>query len=354
MRKKILYTILILFILVFALLNYIAYNHSYNFTHYANIKENRLKVTDTSSISWQKKVGYILKGVEVPRPQNNNKPVYDYTTELITTPKGSVEVWQTNFEDSRGTVIMFHGYANRKSSLLSRSYEFIKLGYNVMLVDFLGSGGSDGNTVSIGYYEADQVLTCIDHLEKKGEKNIYLFGISMGAVASMKCVNNHQPQIKGLIVECPFGYFKTTVKNRFKNFGVPTFPMADLLMLWGSYHTGYNCYSHNPVDYASNITCPTLLMHGEKDHAVSKKEIDDIYANLKGEKYLKTFTGTGHDIFLLKNEEEWTNTIRDFMISTKTLEGEIITSPFYLDESEVTSMGSSVKTYIGRKGNEDL
>jgi alpha-beta hydrolase superfamily lysophospholipase len=320
MRKKILYSLLILFLLFFSLLNYIAYKHSYNFTHYANIQENKLKVSDTSQISLQKKLGYILKGVEVPRPENKTKPFYDFETTYIATPKGKLEVWQSKVDDSKGIVIMFHGYANRKSSLVSRSYEFVLLGYNVMLVDFLGSGGSDGNTVSIGYYEADQVKACIDYLNEKGEKNVYLFGISMGAVASMKCVNDHQPNIKGLIVECPFGYFKSTVKNRFKNFGVPSFPMADLLMLWGNYHMGYNTYSHNPVDYAAHINCPTLLMHGEKDHAVSKKEIDDIYANLKGEKFLKTFPNTGHDIFLPKNEITWMNTVIDFMISTKTMD----------------------------------
>jgi len=319
------------------LLNYIAYNHSYNFTHYADVKENKLKVTDTSSISWKKKLGYILKGVEVPRPKNHITPSFKYDTKYISTPKGNLEVWQSKFKISRGTIIMFHGYANRKSSLISRSKEFISLGYNVMLVDFLGSGGSDGNTVSIGYYEADQVKVCIDELIQQGEQNIYLFGISMGAVASMKCVNDYQPNIKGLIVECPFGYFKTTVKNRFKNFGVPTFPMADLLMLWGSYHTGYSTYSHNPVDYANNIHCPTLVLLGEKDHAVSKKEIDDIYANLKGEKFLKTFSETGHDIYIPKNEEQWSNTMIDFMVSTKTLGTEYReTSPFYLDEGELT------------------
>jgi pimeloyl-ACP methyl ester carboxylesterase len=324
MRKKILYTILILFILFFSLLNYIAYNHSYNFTHYANIKENRLKVTDTSTISWQKKLNYILKGVEVPRPTNTTKPFYSYKTEYIETPKGKLQVWHSYSDESKGTVIMFHGYANRKSSLVSRSYEFEKLNFNVMMVDFLGSGGSDGNTVNIGYNEAYQVKSCIDYIIKQGETNIYLFGISMGAVASMKCVSDHQPNIKGLIVECPFGYFKTTIKNRFKNFGVPAFPMADLLMLWGSYHMGYNCYSHNPVDYAKNIHCPTLLVHGEKDHAVSKKEIDDIYANLQGEKFLKTFPATGHDIFISKNEMDWREMMVDFMVKTKSLEETLI------------------------------
>ena len=188
----------------------------------------------------------------------------------------------------------------------------------MVLVDFLGSGGSDGNTCSIGYKEAGQVKACFDYVQSKGEKSIYLFGISMGAVAIMKCIKDFHPDVKGIILECPFGYFKTTVKNRFNNFGVPTFPMADLLMIWGSYHTGYWTYNHNPAEYAKEISCPTLLLHGKNDHAVSKKEIDDIYKNLKEKKTLKTFENTGHDIFTPANIYIWLGVVKNFLIETGT------------------------------------
>lgn len=328
MRKKILYTLLIIFMLFVGLINYIAYNHSYNFTHYANIKQNKLKVYDTSKIELSKKIGYILKGVEVPRPENTGSPGFEFKKEKINTSKGNIEIWRTEKENTNGTVLLFHGYANKKSSLISRADLFYHLNYNVVLVDFLGSGGSDGNTVSLGYNEAEQVKACYDHINAKGEKNIYLFGISMGAVAIMKYVKDEKPPVKGIILECPFGYFKTTVKNRFRNFGIPSFPMADILMLWGSYHTGYNTYEHNPADYAKEIKCPTLLMHGEIDHAVSKKEIDDIYNNIKGEKTLKIFENTGHDIFSPKNFDSWYGSVVDFMISTGTIKLEENEAPF--------------------------
>jgi uncharacterized protein len=243
------------------------------------------------------KMGYIFNGVQVPRPSNINRPYFLRSTEKIKTPKGNIEIWRSELIQTHGTVILFHGYSNRKQSLITRAQEFYEMEYNVVLVDFLGSGGSDGNEVSIGYHEADQVKACFDDVKASGENNIYLFGISMGAVAIMKCMKDHNPDVKGIILECPFGNMKTTIKKRCKNFGVPSFPMTDLLMLWGSYHTGYWTYDHNPIDYAPSIHCPTLLMHGEFDHAVSKKEIDGIFQNLPEQKTLKTFKRTGHDIF---------------------------------------------------------
>jgi len=316
MRKKIIYGTLISFLVLIIALNYIAYNHAYKFTHYIPSTETKLQVYDTSHIHWSTKVKYIVKGVNVPRPENKNTPNYIDTTEYIQTPKGKIEIWRTYAYEPKGTIIMFHGYAAKKSILTARAEELMYMNYNTVMVDFLGSGGSDGNKVTIGYHEAEQVKACYDYIVSSGDTNVYLFGISMGAVAIMKCINNYQLPVKGIILECPFGYMKTTIKNRFKNFGVPTFPMTDLLMLWGSYHAGFNTYKHNPVDYALNINCPTLLIHGKNDHAVSKKEIDDIYKNLQGKKTLKTFSNTGHNIFSWENKKEWNKAVEEFIIST--------------------------------------
>ncbi len=337
MRKKILYTLLSLFIVVAFLLNYIAYNHAYKFTHYADIKENRLKVMDGAKISLKEKIQYIMEGVNVPRPKNVITPPFEYIQKRISTPKGEIEIWENKIVRkpgrsglARGTVIFFHGYANKKSSLIARAEEFYDMEYNVVLVDFLGSGGSDGSTCSIGYYEAEQVKACYDYVQAKGEKNIYLFGISMGAAAIMKCVKDHQPDVKGIFLECPFGDFKTTVKNRFRNFGLPTFPLADLLMIWGSYHAGYWTYHHNPSEYAKEIHCPTMLLYGEKDYAVSRKEINTIFKNLQGEKKLSIFEKTGHEIYMNHTQQQWLVEVQYFLAFTGTY-----SSPYYMKGNEV-------------------
>ncbi len=316
MRKKLIYGILIGFVLVVIAVNGIAYNHAYKFTHYVHNGETRLKIYDTSKVGITTKLKYMMNGIDVPRPENLEKPEYSYSTERIHTTLGEIEVWETNDSNALGTVIMFHGYAAKKSTLITRSNEFKNLNYNVILVDFLGSGGSDGNEVNIGYNEANQVKICYEYAKNNGEDNIYLFGISMGSVAIMKCINDYQIQPKGIILECPFGDMKPTIKNRCKNFGIPTYPFTDLLMVWGSYHAGFNTYKHNPAEYAKNIHCPVLLMHGINDHAVTEKEINTIYTNLPERKTLKQFENTGHKIYTDKNSIEWIGSVNDFIQNT--------------------------------------
>ena len=73
-----------------------------------------------------------------------------------------------------------------------------------------------------------------------------------------------------------------TVENRFHKMHLPAFPMAHLLTFWGEIQNGFNTFSHNPKEYAKEINIPTLLMYGEKDKKVSRKEINEIFENLTG------------------------------------------------------------------------
>ena len=84
---------------------------------------------------------------------------------------------------------MFHGHGSSKSKLLDEAAFMKKSGYNVFLIDLRAHGGSDGNTCTIGYREAEDVKLAYDFVRSQGEKNIVLWGIS-----SWSC--NHQSGYK--------------------------------------------------------------------------------------------------------------------------------------------------------------
>lgn len=293
---------------VFVLMNVIAALHAWKFTHFLNTDAQSVRPEE---LSFAQKFGTIVFGIENPRPENKNLPTQAF--EIITL-KGnkSIEAWSIKAENSKGTVVIFHGYKGEKSSMLDISDEFLKLGFSTMLVDFRGSGGSDGNQTTIGFHEANDVKACFDFLKNKGEENIVLFGTSMGAVAVMKAINDFGLQPTGIILECPFGTMYKTTCARFKAMGVPTFPMASLLMFWGGIENGFWAFSHNPISYAKGIECPVLLLYGEKDARVSKMEIDAILENLNGEKSLKTYPLAGHENYLLKYNDQWVNDVVNF------------------------------------------
>lgn len=295
-------------------MNVIAFFHAYKFTHF---KENKSEKTQSpEKLSSLEKVKTLLLGVNNPKAKSSKLPSQKFKTLKIKSNK-EIECWLVQNPKSKGTVILFHGYGSEKSSLIERSDEFQKLGYTTMLVDFMGSGNSEGNQTTIGFKEAEEVKTCLDYITQTGEKNIYLFGTSMGAVSIMKCINDNTINPKGIILECPFGSMYETVCARFKKMDAPTFPMAGILVFWGGVQNSFWGFSHNPSDYAKNIKCPTLLLYGEKDKSVSLQETNEIFKNLKGPKQLKIYKETGHENYLLKNKTEWIENVTDFITSTQ-------------------------------------
>ena len=296
--------------LLFTGINAIAFIHAYNFTHFTTEPVERTK--DPKELSLMDKANIVLTGIDNPKPSHKALPEFNYTTHII---KSDVllESWFTKVGDSRGTVILFHGYAGEKSLLISRAEAFQQLGYNTLLVDFRGSGGSEGNATTIGFSESVEVIDCYHYVRSLGEDNIHLFGTSMGSVAIMKALKDYPITPTSIVLECPFGSLHKTVSARFKLMGLPAFPMAGLLSFWGGAQHGYWAFSHNPQEYAAYIKTPVLLLFGMQDDRVSMEETTALFNNFKGKKVLVTYADQGHDIFTEANQPKWISDVASFM-----------------------------------------
>ncbi len=310
MLKKIIKRIGWGLLIIFILLNIIAFFHAYKFTHFGD--NTLVRTRDPKELTFIRRIKSLAFGINNPRPTNGQFPTKPFETIRLKSNK-TIECWLMKTENAKGTVVLFHGFAGEKSSLMEKSDIFQELGYNTLLVDFMGSGGSEGNQTTIGFFEAAEVKTCFDYLKSSGENKIYLWGTSMGAVAIMKAIRDYNIQPTGIMIECPFGSMYETVCARFRLMNAPTFPMAGLLVFWGGLQNNFWAFGHNPTEYAKNITCPTLLLYGELDNKVSRAEIDEIFANIKAEKVLKTYPLAGHENYLGKYEREWKTDITNFL-----------------------------------------
>lgn len=299
--------------LLFIILNVFAAIHAWHFTHFST--EATVK-TDPRSLSTVDKLKIAFTGVRNPRPVNINVPTHPYQIVKLKSNK-ELDCWLMKTDSAKGTVILFHGYTGAKGTMLDKASVFLELGYNVLLPDFMGAGNSEGNQTTIGYYEAENVKTCYHYIRQTGERNIILFGTSMGAVAILRSIHALNIQPKAIIIECPFGTMRQTVQARFAMMHLPSFPMADLLMFWGGLENGFWAYGHNPIYYAKSVTCPTLLMFGAKDDRVSRGEIDDIFESLAGYKELRIYPEAGHDNYLIQYKYNWMMNVFSFLESSK-------------------------------------
>ena len=307
-RLKFAITFLIFIVII---VNTMAVFHAYKFTHFVEEKQNSSS-TVSNKLNILDKVKTILFGI------NNSKPKYSgpipegYHSKTLVS-NVDLNIWENNIPNSKGIILLFHGYSAEKSSLMENAKFFNDLGYSTILTDFMGHGASEGQQTTIGYFEAENVKTVYDYAKTKND-TILLYGFSMGSVAVMKAVADLKLKPNKIILECPFGSMQKTVEKRFENMNIPSFPMANLLTFWGGTINGFWAFDHNPEDYAKSITQPTLLMYGKKDKNVTLQEIETIFGNLNSsikEKYL--FEKAGHENYLINYSKTWKETVAQFI-----------------------------------------
>jgi alpha-beta hydrolase superfamily lysophospholipase len=308
-------TVFVVLIGLFAVLNVIAYNHAHSMTHF---RDGGSRTGSPESLSFLEKVQVLFLGVNVVRPVNQADPGSQglaFETHQYQGKDGiNLEAWHISCLKPKGLVLLLHGYASCKTSLLPEARAFHDLGYSTVVLDLRGSGGSDGNDTTVGVYEADDVAAVVKSLQTSfPDRPLILYGQSMGSVAILRAISEKAVQPKAVIMECPFDRLLSTVENRFSAMGLPAFPCAQLLVFWGGVQHGFNGFHHNPVEYARAVHCPVLLMHGEQDPRVTREQAQAVFENLAGEKRFELFPDVGHQSYLTAKEELWKDTVSGFL-----------------------------------------
>jgi uncharacterized protein len=306
----------ILFLLGFILLNVMAYRQVWAMTHFERSGERTAPPEKLSGFS---KLKVLFTGVTIPRPENRQTPGdfgLEFETYRFAGAKGlELEAWRIPQESARVVVVLFHGYASAKDSQLETAAALHQMGYECWLVDFHGSGGSAGETTSIGWDEGADVAASFQFVKGKATgRKVILLGSSLGAAAILQAVAHEGVQADGLILECPFNSLLETTGNRFRTMKLPAFPLAHLLVFWGGRQFGFDGFAHNPEEYARSVRCPVLLMNGDHDPRVTPANVEEIRKNLPEHPEFYLFADTGHESYLKKHPEEWRRLVGEWVL----------------------------------------
>jgi alpha-beta hydrolase superfamily lysophospholipase len=300
--------------LILVLMNVVAVVHAWKFTHFS--LSEIPKISSPEALSLAGKLKALAFGVQNPKPRSAQKPETPYEV-LNLQSNVQLETFHMPVTESKGVVLIFHGYGSEKSSRLAQAAYFNSLGYAAILTDFMGSGNSEGSQTTIGYLEAENVHTVFNYAKTR-YKRVILYGNSMGAAAVLRSISRLGLRPAAVVAECPFGSMQQAVENRFANMGVPAFSMAYLLTFWGGVVNGFNAYSHNPAAYARDVQIPVLLMYGAQDVNVSRAETDAVFRSLGSScKVLKIFPAAGHEDYLKQDAESWKQAVAAFLEGCK-------------------------------------
>ena len=110
----------------------------------------------------------------------------------------------------RPCVIYMHGNAGNKQEGTSYAQVLLPLGVDLFTFDFSGCGNSEGEWVTLGWKETEDLNAVLNHLAQKGRTSkVALWGRSMGGATALRFDHTSSPiPISGLVIDSSFSVFK--------------------------------------------------------------------------------------------------------------------------------------------------
>jgi fermentation-respiration switch protein FrsA (DUF1100 family) len=153
--------------------------------------------------------------------------------------------------------------------------------------DFCGCGKSEGDYISLGYYEKEDVHCVIEYLLKsKKVSKIGLWGRSMGAVTAIMYASEHPSNISALILDSGFYSLNTLIHELVNSrVNLPNFIIDKVLNSVKETvreKAGFSLDEIEPYLYARKCITPAFFCHGEQDNFVFTHHCNDLYNDYKG------------------------------------------------------------------------
>ncbi|CAE8684411.1 unnamed protein product, partial [Polarella glacialis] len=160
----------------------------------------------------------------------------------------------------------------------------------VFCLDFAGSGLSDGEYLSLGYYERDDLAVAVDYLRESNRVTcIGLWGRSMGASTALLHADR-DPSIAGLVLDSPFSDLKVLCEelvDSYTNNRVPRWVTGIALQMIRSSiksHADFDIYDLTPVKHVSNSFIPALFTAAYNDNFIKPHHAKELHDAYQGDK----------------------------------------------------------------------
>ncbi|MBN1398476.1 MAG: alpha/beta fold hydrolase [Bacteroidetes bacterium] len=183
---------------------------------------------------------------------------------------------------AQGTIIMLHGIASCKASMLPMANLFSDNGFNCILYDSRANGESGGLNCTFGYYEKKDLSVFIDSaiVRFPGSGPYAVFGSSLGAAVSIQALAEDRRLACG-IAESPFAHLRDIIYDYFARMTYFHFDfIADEALKYTEHIACFKIDSVQPALSAFRVTQPTMIIHGLDDKHISAQYGKQVFDNL--------------------------------------------------------------------------
>ena len=175
-------------------------------------------------------------------------------------------------------------------------------GWNVLMPDQRGHGGSEGDYVGWGYDERLDVVGWATYIARKDpEAEILLHGVSMGGATVLMATGGVLPrQVKAAVSDCSYTSIEAEIRHLLISakeelpFRLPTGLLLYRLRKTALRRVGFDLRLASPVEAVGRSKTPTLFIHGVEDDFVPSSMMGTLYQAARCPKSFLWVPGAGH------------------------------------------------------------
>jgi len=174
--------------------------------------------------------------------------------------------WSAPEGETRGMVVFVHGLNRSRMEMLSRAVAVHELGFATLLFDLRNHGQSGEAYTTLGVYESRDVCAAARFARSKSPgRPLVLWGVSMGASSAL--LGARCAEADAVVSDSSFLSFSETVRHHFGQiFGLPAFPVADLLILVTRLRMGFSLRDGDVEAAVGDLAdVPVLFVAGGDD-----------------------------------------------------------------------------------------
>jgi len=185
----------------------------------------------------------------------------------------------------KGTIVHFHGNFGNVSNHFMESEYLVNYGFDVIVFDYQGFGGSQGNPSPAITIE-DGLATVRFALKNGRSPHVALLGQSMGAAVAT-VVAAEEPAVEGVVLEAGFTSYRAIMRHVLRRSAWTwiVYPFYPLLI----------GHRYDPDRFIARISPrPILFIHGDADRLVPYRMSQTLYDKAGEPKEIWIVPGAGH------------------------------------------------------------
>ena len=202
-------------------------------------------------------------------------------------------------ELSLPVIIYLHGNAGSRLDSLKYVRIILENQINLFCFDFAGCGLSEGEYISLGFHEKEDLKIIVDFVSKLPYvSSIGLWGHSMGAATAILFAANDN-RIKCICADSSFSDFNILAKEMVnKKITLPNFIFDTAISFIRKSimkRNGLDIYNLKPIDEVHKIKSPIMFVHGFKDNLINMQHSVKLFEKCcANKKIINCFEG-GHN-----------------------------------------------------------